>query len=568
MATKHLLRIFTSTRNPLLQVNFALYKVHKFSVNSFALKPIFKKIYDYSDNTAVIDPSGIYTYGDIIRYSSKLQKVISSLTAGSSSKNVALMCPSDSSYVASLIGCWQNGNTVVPLCKDHPLPYLEYFLKDSQSTLVVVNKTLSKSIKPLAKQLGLPVVEVENPKREKSGSYMEDDSNKIDSMGNLHEQGAMIIYTSGTTGSPKGVVLTHGNFCAQVSSIVKAWNWSSNDTMLHALPLYHIHGILYALLCPLDIGACIVMLPKFDSVSVWEHLLDLPKKHKRTNLFFGVPTMYSKLLEVSEDVAKKKKISKEHFRKICTEQMRLMSCGSAALPEPVFLRWEELTGHRILERYGSTEIGMALSNPLNGPRIPGSVGIPLPGVSTCISKGETCEGDEDCFVCGDGEKVTCSQQYQGEPGNLLVKGANVFKEYWNKPDETKASFTSDGWFKTGDTASYENGYFRIHGRTSVDIIKSGGYKISALDIESVLLSHPHISECTVIGIPDDTWGEKVVAVVVTKTGNNVPSLELKTWCMERLPRYCVPGAFKFVAEIPRNHMGKVNKKEFKLTFSR
>lgn len=234
-----------------------------------------------------------------------------------------------------------------------------------------------------------------------------------------------------------------------------------------------------------------------------------------------------------------------------------MVSGSAALPLPTLQRWEEITGHILLERYGMTEIGMALSNPLKGSRIPGAVGLPLPGVQVRIVMNNT----NTTVVEGNCRETQVRPGLEGKEGELLVRGPSVFKEYWNKPQETRESFTDDGWFKTGDTAVYKDGVFWIMGRTSVDIIKSGGYKISALEVERHLLAHPDITDVAVIGAPDAIWGQKVTAVVQLKKGQSLTLPELKTWAREHMVPYTIPTGLVLVEEMPRNQMGKVNKKD-------
>jgi malonyl-CoA/methylmalonyl-CoA synthetase len=219
-----------------------------------------------------------------------------------------------------------------------------------------------------------------------------------------------------------------------------------------------------------------------------------------------------------------------------------MVCGSAALPVPMLEKWRTISGHTLLERYGMTEIGMGLSNPLQGERVPGAVGSPLPGVEVRLI-------DDAGREAGD-----------GEPGQIEVRGENVFSEYWGRPDETARAFNA-GWFKTGDMAVRNVGIYRILGRSSVDIIKSGGYKVSALEIEQTLLGHPKIAECAVVGVPDSEWGERVCAAIRWRDGAALPLTELRSWAKERLAVYKVPGRVREVNDLPRNAMGKVIKKE-------
>merc|ERR1740128_1285352 len=360
------------------------------------------------------------------------------------------------------------------------------------------------------------------------------------------ESPAMILYTSGTTGPPKGVVLTHNNLYHQAQCLIDAWEWTASDRLLHTLPLHHTHGIVNCLLCPLTVGATVKMLPSFNAQQVWTSLCD-----NEVNLFMAVPTIYAKLIETFN----KEQMDRDRIETAC-KAIRLMVSRSAALPTPVLERWRQITGHTLLERYGMTEIGMALSNPLHGTRTPGAVGSPLPGVKARIVRSK--EGEEE--VLGEGTHEGVSEQ-DTEEGDLLIRGPNVFQEYLNKPDATRKEFTEDGWFKTGDTCKIEKGLFRILGRSSVDIIKSGGYKISALDVERVLLSHPGIQDIAVVGVPDPTYGQRVGAVLVLQAGEQLQLQDLRSWCKDKMAKYWIPTELRILVSMPRNTMGKVNKKE-------
>jgi malonyl-CoA/methylmalonyl-CoA synthetase len=336
---------------------------------------------------------------------------------------------------------------------------------------------------------------------------------------------ALMLYTSGTTGKPKGVVHTHASLAAQISCLIEAWEWTEEDSILHFLPLHHTHGIINKLFCALWSGAYCDMMEKFDAQKVWEKIIS-----GKFNLLMAVPTVYSKLIQHWEEAGEE---MRQKYSDAC-KNFRLMVSGSAALPVSVLEKWKNISGHILLERYGMTEIGMALSNPLHGERKPGFVGKPLPGVEAMV----------------DAE------------GELLIKGKNLFKEYWNKSEETKKSFTKDGWFKTGDMVSVEEGNYKIVGRLSTDIIKSGGYKISALEIEAVLLEHSGVKECAVVGMPDEVYGEKIMAVVVMKEGT-ITLEELREFAKDKLANYKLPTVLKIAETLPRNAMGKVVKGELK-----
>jgi len=364
---------------------------------------------------------------------------------------------------------------------------------------------------------------------------------------------ALMIYTSGTTSKPKGVVLTFANVLAQIETMIKPWEWSENDCLLHVLPMHHTHGIINGLGCALYSGAAVQFM-HFSEKSVWNTF-----GNGKVTMFFAVPTIFTKLIHYYDSLNDKKE--KEVLRKSCSN-LRLMVSGSAALPPPVLEYWKRITGHTLLERYGMTEIGMCLTNPLHpeSARRAGFVGKPFPGVEVKLKDQES---DQDVPLL-EGESAK---------GELLVKGANVFKEYWNKPEATKKEFVN-GWFKTGDAVEYSEGYFRILGRQSVDIIKTGGYKVSALEIEASLLQHERVKECAVLGLPDKEWGEIILAIIVPKHASaasppeTVPHSETAHTLADQLTAHCrkmlsnskIPRKYHFVSHIPRNAMGKINKK--------
>jgi malonyl-CoA/methylmalonyl-CoA synthetase len=352
------------------------------------------------------------------------------------------------------------------------------------------------------------------------------------------ERGAMILYTSGTTSLPKGVLTTHATIEAQVSTLIEAWKWNAEDYTICLLPLHHVHGIINVVSCALWAGATVEFIHPFDANEVFETILG-----GKVTVFMAVPTIYFKLITCFESKS-------DLTRAAITDslnKLRLMVSGSAALPVSVMEKWKEISGHYLLERYGMTEIGMAISNPYEGERKAGYIGRPLPGVEIRLV-------DENL-----------KEVKTGEPGEIQVKGPSVFREYWGKMEATQKAFTSDGWFKTGDIAVIEAGYFRILGRDSVDIIKSGGYKISALEIEEVLRNHPNIKDCGVVGIADEEWGELVVAALITSS--NLDPKELNAWIRERMPAYKTPRKYLFLNELPRNAMGKVVKNDLKMLFT-
>ncbi|HSM08060.1 MAG TPA: acyl-CoA synthetase [Gemmatimonadota bacterium] len=479
---------------------------------------------------AIVDATGAHDYSELRAGAATVaaQLLRAAGTDDLAGARIAIHVPAGFDYVAALLGTWWAGGIAVPLCLSHPKPELAHVLDDTRAAIVVAKDAGGAVLRHLASERG--------------AIYLAPPSNRT----HVHIEGpppdvsldrpALILYTSGTTGRPKGVVLSHRNLNATVDSLVGAWGWTADDRIVHVLPLHHTHGIVNALLCALDVGATVDLLPGFDADAVWDRFVDTP-----ATLFMAVPTIYTRLIKNWEAAAP----DEQARRTAGARKLRLMVSGSAALPVPVLERWREITGHTLLERYGMTEIGMALSNPLRGERRPGSVGRPLPGVEVRLL-------DEA------GEEVA-----DGEPGELHVRGPAVFREYWERPADSAAAFR-EGWFRTGDIAIVEDGTYRILGRRSVDIIKTGGYKVSALEIENVLGGHPDVEECAVVGVTDPEWGEAVCAALVAR--RELGRDELRDWARERLAPYKLPTRVRCLARLPKNAMGKVTKPEVRFLF--
>ncbi|MDQ3294773.1 MAG: acyl-CoA synthetase, partial [Actinomycetota bacterium] len=347
---------------------------------------------------------------------------------------------------------------------------------------------------------------------------------------------ALIVHTSGTTGRPKGAVHTHRSVTAMVDGLLDAWAWTAADRTVLVLPLHHVHGIVNVVLCAMAAGATLEAPGGFEADAVWDRLAS-----GDVTIFMAVPTVYARLVEAHDGADEPRRAAWSRGAR----SARLMVSGSAALPVSTLARWQELTGQVLLERYGMTEIGMALSNTLSR-RVPGHVGEPLPGVEVRI-------------VDEGGAPVP-----EGAPGELLVRGPQVFLEYWGRPRETEEAFDDDdgdgdGWFRTGDVAVRDEGGYRLLGRSSVDIIKSGGEKVSALEIEEAYRTHPSVADCAVVGVPDAVWGQRVCAAVQRTAGGGASAEELRAWGKERLAPAKVPARFVFVDALPRNALGKVVK---------
>jgi len=483
--------------------------------------PLIARAERHDGRRAVVDSQGSYTYNDLLDASSR---VASALLAGRDDlheERVAFLMTPGFPWVATLWGIWRAGGVAAPLPLNSTRPEMEYFIGNSEPSTLAFDALAASLLTPIAAAGGIRAL-----------SY---DQLRACQPAELQDiaiaRRAMILYTSGTTSQPKGVVTTHANIATQVTTLVEAWEWSADDCIVLCLPLHHVHGIINVVSCALWSGATCHMLPRFDANVVWDCIAG-----GNVTLFMAVPTVYAKLIQAWETAA----VERRTILSQACASLRLMVSGSAALPLSTFQRWKEISGHTLLERYGMTEIGMALSNPLRGERMPGSVGTPLPGIEVQL-------------VGDDGKAVT-----QGIQGEIEVRGPNVFAEYWREPDATRDAFRG-GWFRTGDTAVFEKGGYRILGRTNIDILKTGGHKISALEIEEALRKHPAVAECAVVGVSDPEWGQRVAAAVVLNDGDALDLPSLRSWAKELLATYKLPSRLLLLDALPRNATGKVKK---------
>ncbi|CAL5220071.1 g2022 [Coccomyxa viridis] len=509
---------------------------------------VLRSVSKHLARTAVVADGKSYRYKDILgraqQTAETVRAFLSSNTNGTRGSPVgpcfAIMAPPGPQYVAATWASWLTGGVAVPLCLTHPAGELQYVLEDAKVSAVLTTHEHVATVTPLADKAGAKVLRIAESSQD---AHEAQDL----SSGLKPEQGALVVYTSGTTGRPKGALHTHSSLGAQIHALVTSWEWQPEDQILHCLPLHHVHGIINALYCAHAVGATVEFQPKFSPKAVWTALT---REDDPVTVFMGVPTMYSHLLSFYDDM----RSEDQEVARRATQRLRLTVSGSAACPLPIMQRWHALSGQWLLERYGMTETNMILSNPYSGERRAGFVGLPLPDVQVKAVPEDRAEASHDSGS-------------QSETGELCVKGPNVFKEYLNKPEATAKAFDSEGWFRTGDIASLEGDppYWRIVGRASVDIIKSRGYKISAPQIEDVILAHPGIAECAVMGAPDEALGEAVAAVIACKS-KQVSLEELREWLAGKLPEYQLPSRMEVVENIPRNAMGKVNKKQLRKDF--
>ena len=480
-----------------------------------------------TERNAIIDSAGTHTYEDLREASGRIATALLAGRHDLYEERVAFLVTPGFPWVAVQWGIWRAGGIAVPLPLGAPPAELEYYIDDAQATVVIGDAANQPCLARAAARSQI-----------RMQSYDQALSHPLETLPPVaSHRRAMILYTSGTTSRPKGVVTTHANITAQITGLVEAWEWSADDHILLCLPLHHVHGIINVVSCALWSGATCEMLPRFDVEAVWDRIAA-----GGLTLFMAVPTIYVKLIAAWESSSPERRARLSQG----AAQLRLMVSGSAALPVSTLERWRQITGHTLLERYGMTEIGMALSNPYRGDRIPGAVGTPLPGVQVRLVND-----------CGEAPPRT--------PGSIEVCGATVFSEYWRRPEATREAFR-DGWFLTGDTAVFENGVYRILGRTNIDILKTGGHKVSALEIEEALRDHPAIVECAVVGVADPEWGERVAAALVLGDGHSLDLQTLRTWAQERLAPHKIPSRLMLLESLPRNAMGKVTKSAVRALF--
>ncbi|SCV27376.1 related to malonyl CoA synthetase [Fusarium fujikuroi] len=512
--------------------------------------------------------------------------------ASISGERIAFLVESGYEYVVTLLAILACNAIAVPLAPSFPAPELRYIINNSEALVLISSaKYVSKAEEVLADGLNTtPLFYQLDGTR--NVSTVEEEV-KLRDFSDA-PRGGMMLFTSGTTARPKGVVLSQTNLTAQAKCLLEAWEYAPSDRLLHVLPLHHIHGTVNALLTPLLAGSSIEFMYPFSVNSVWTRLAapflstgrvnslvgetnGVKKDETKTPITFftAVPTIWSRMLKAHESLSHDMQTAGKIA--VSPRNLRLNISGSAALPKPIRDGWMQLTGGNVLlERYGMTEVGMALSCGLEtADRVDGSVGWPLPSVEARLMETDDETGVQRIIEHGAEIDVHSTKERIGE---IQLRGPTVFTGYWRNPEATAKEFTTDGWFKTGDIAirrkvpesglgksgSWAKGpaYF-IQGRRSADIIKTGGEKVSALEVEREILALPEVDECAVVGLPSETWGQKVAAVIVlsTKAGESISLQDLRSALKARITAYKIPQDMQIVEVLPRNAMGKVNKKE-------
>ncbi|KAJ5175719.1 uncharacterized protein N7482_001596 [Penicillium canariense] len=533
-----------------------------------------------------------FTYGnltaDVLRAKEDLEQKAAKTKGKLAGERVAFLAENSYDYVVMLLAIFGCDAIALPLSPSFPTSELQYILDNSEAKVLLATEKYAEKADQVLKA-GLwhdPLFDIRQKLSE--GSARNEAVPLKESKYSLSEgpAGGMMLYTSGTTNRPKGVFIPEQALAAQALSLLEAWEYSSQDRLLHLLPLHHIHGVVNAIVTPLFAGSSVEFMYPFNPDQVWKRLAapflpgsnSSPTKSKITFLT-AVPTIYNRLRSSFQSLPED--IQQAAKKGISPENLRLNISGSAALPTPTKAAWQTLSnGNVLLERFGMTEVGMALSCGLDpADRIDGSVGWPLPRVEARLVDTET---NQVILV---GEEVDANGR--AREGEIQLRGPTIFREYWGNAEATRESFVpgddGDHWFCTGDVATrrvvegagkgtsgeWARGpmYF-IQGRKSVDIIKTGGEKVSALEVERELLSLPQIAEAAVVGLPSEQWGSKVVAVVVLHPDAQTGGRKGKPWgpmdmrraLKDRLAAYKIPQEMKVLEAIPRNAMGKVNKK--------
>jgi malonyl-CoA/methylmalonyl-CoA synthetase len=496
---------------------------HLFDAVSAAIPSAAKTLIELPDGKAI-------SYGEVFALAEKLSSHLIQLGVTPGDR-VAVQVEKSWQNLALYLGCVRAGAVFLPLNTAYPLAELEYFLGDAEPRVVICRPENESGVRALGAKLKITAVETLGTNGDGSLLANAVDAPPMAPVSRGPDDLAAILYTSGTTGRSKGAMLSHENLLSNARTLKDYWRFSEQDVLLHALPIYHTHGLFVAMNVSLLSGACMIFLPKFDA----DEILRLMPK---ATTMMGVPTFYVRLAEHP-------KVTRES-----TNHMRLFTSGSAPLLAETHRAFSEKTGHALLERYGMTETNMNTSNPYDGDRIPGTVGFPLPGVSLRVADAET------------GKVLP-----QGEIGVIEVKGPNVFSGYWRMPEKTAAEFRADGYFITGDVGKIDaRGYVHIVGRAK-DLVISGGFNVYPKEVESEIDAISGVVESAVIGVAHPDLGEGVTAVVVCTKGADLSEGDVLAALENRLARFKQPKRVFFVDDLPRNAMGKVQKNLLRETYA-
>lgn len=502
-------------------------------MNQAANANLFSRLFDGLDDPkrrAIETQDGAHiSYGDLIARAGQMANVLVARGVKPGDR-VAVQVEKSVANIVLYLGTVRAGAVYLPLNTAYTLNELDYFIGDAEPSLVVCDPSKAEGLAPIAAKVNAKI-ETLGPDGKGSLTEAADKaSSEFTTVPRENDDLAAILYTSGTTGRSKGAMLTHDNLASNSLSLVGYWRFTDKDVLIHALPIYHTHGLFVATNVTLFARASMIFLPKLDPGLII-------KLMARATVLMGVPTFYTRLLQNPA-------LSRE-----TTKHMRLFISGSAPLLAETHREWSARTGHAVLERYGMTETNMNTSNPYDGERVAGAVGFPLPGVSLRVTDPETAK-----------------ELPREEIGMIEVKGPNVFKGYWRMPEKTRAEFRDDGFFITGDLGKIDaKGYVHILGRGK-DLVISGGFNVYPKEIESEIDAMPGVIESAVIGVPHADFGEGVTAVLVCNKGAAVSEAAVLKALDGRLAKFKMPKRVFVVDELPRNTMGKVQKNILRDTY--
>ncbi|SEN02303.1 malonyl-CoA synthase [Bradyrhizobium sp. OK095] len=502
-------------------------------MNQAANANLFSRLFDGLDDPkrlAIETQDGAHiSYGDLIARAGQMANVLVARGVKPGDR-VAVQVEKSVANIVLYLATVRAGAVYLPLNTAYTLNELDYFIGDAEPSLVVCDPSKAEGLAPIAAKVKAGVETLGSDGKGSLTEAADKASREFTTVPRENDDLAAILYTSGTTGRSKGAMLTHDNLASNSLSLVGYWRFTDKDVLIHALPIYHTHGLFVATNVTLFSRASMIFLPKLDPDLII-------KLMARATVLMGVPTFYTRLLQ------------NQALSRDTTKHMRLFISGSAPLLAETHREWSARTGHAVLERYGMTETNMNTSNPYEGERVPGAVGFPLPGVSVRVTEPET------------GKELP-----REEIGMIEVKGPNVFKGYWRMPEKTKAEFRDDGFFITGDLGKIDaKGYVHILGRGK-DLVISGGFNVYPKEIESEIDAMPGVIESAVIGVPHADFGEGVTAVLVCNKGAEVSEAAVLKALDGRIAKFKMPKRVFVVEELPRNTMGKVQKNVLRDTY--
>jgi len=532
---------------------------------------VFHNLENHRARVAVSDVNGDFTYEDVYLRSWDLAKgILGLLGSGGPGQRVAFLCTPGLTHVLATWACWLAGHIAVPLCPSSTLARLQHQVVDSTCTLVITTREHADTLLPITRQHGQRVIvlddtwwadpRVADPSEPLPPPLLEYES--VDS------DAAVLLYSGGgCSGVPRGVVVSHGVMAGQIGRVVEAWDWAQQDSVLHCLGLGSSYGLINSLQAPLSTGARITMMPQFDPLKVWSHLLGVGmgsgKPIPRITALPAVPAMYSKLLAKAEEIFKDKK-TRDYVKAQCSKRVRLMTCGTGSLTPAVRDQWRNATGHRILENYVSTEAGTAFCNRVGGSgKVSGPgcshLGAPTPDtLARLVRFRDHTKSSFDVLASGSSAGTETADPDESVIGELQLSSPHLASHYWLGGNMVPVD-TRDGWLDTGDIVQVQQGCYKVRGRLGIEKFTSKGVQVSGRTIEKKLLACSDITDCSVVGLGDGLTDQRIAAVVVINPNKKINMDDLLKWCGENMEEAEVPTMFKLVGEIERDTTGHVAK---------